>query len=114
MSADQIAEIAPAIHVVLTGEKNTCATFSVAATPDCWVQFTDGTVNASYPLADEPSSLISQMGNASLESWEPGQYLTVKLALVDVRPISKWIDQYFEQVLAAPKDYSLDVSIELL
>lgn len=102
------------IREVLAGRADTCATFSLAGKSDHWVQFVDGTVNAAYPLANEPSALLAQMGNALLESWRPHQHLTVKLAIADARSISKWIDQYFEQVLGTPGDYSLDVSIEQL
>ena len=114
MGADQIAEISPAIREALAGGPDTCVTFSLAGKPDSWVQFVDLVANAAYPLVEEPSGLITRLGFGMLESWEPGKYLTVSLAAGDARAIAKWIDQYFEQVLNAPAEYSLDVRIEEL
>lgn len=112
MSADQVSEISPAIREAQSGGPDTCATLSMGGAAGCWVQFVDGVVNAAYPLNDEPSALVARMGNAQLEGWEAGQYLTVKLTIEDARSIARWIDQYFEQVLGAPEDYGLDVSID--
>ncbi len=102
------------IREALAGGADFCATFSLSGKSEHWVQFVDGTVNAAYPLAEEPSALIVRMENALLESWEPHQYLTVKLSLADARSISNWIAQYFEEVLGAFGDYSLDASVEQL
>jgi hypothetical protein len=114
MSADQVAEILPAIREALAGEPDTCVTFALVGKPERWLQFVGGVANAAYPLTDEPSAVLARLGHALLESWEPGKYLTVNLAAGDARSIAKWIDQYFEQVLDAPTDYSLDVKIEVL
>ena len=89
-------------------------TLSIGGAAGCWVQFVDGVINAAYPSNYEPSAQIALLGNATLEGWESGRYLTVKLTAGDARSIAKWIDQYFQKMLGAPEDYGLDVLIEQL
>jgi len=112
MSADQIAEIAPAIREAIDGGPDICSTFTVVGKPDAWVQFVGGVANAAYPRTDDPSMILASLGSAALESWAPGEFLTVKLDTGDVPSIAAWIDRYFEQVLNAGSGYALDVSIE--
>ena len=112
MSADSIAEIAPAIREVIDGGPNLCTTFTVAGKPDAWVQFVGGVANAAYPRKEDPSAVLATLGSASLEDWTPGEFLTVRLETDDASSIAAWIDQYFEQILGAGSGYALDVSIE--
>ena len=114
MSADQIAEIAPAIREVLEAGGGLCATFEVAGDPSSWVQFTDGTLNAAYPSDANPSSLLSILGTAAVEAWEPRTFLTVSLSEREPREIARWIDRYFEVALAAPAKYAVNVRLENL
>jgi hypothetical protein len=113
MSADQVAEISPAIREVLAGGPDLCATFEIAGDAASWVQYSDGVVNAAYPHATDPRAMLAAIGDLSIEEleWEPGKYLSVKMVGVDARGIAKWIDQYFAQVLRAKPDYAVDVSI---
>jgi hypothetical protein len=110
MSADQISEIAPAVREALKAPEF-CATFEVAGQADKWVQFHDGMLNAAYPRVEHPSAVLAALGGA-LEEWAPGVSLTVALLGKDGRTIAKWIDRYFETVLGASEDYSVDVRLE--
>ena len=112
MSADSIAEIAPAIQEAIDGGPDLCATFTVAGNPDAWVQFVGGVANAAYPRKDDPSAVLAMLGCASLQDWTPGEFLTVRLETDDALSVAAWIDRYFEQVLGAGSGYALDVSIE--
>lgn len=114
MSANQIAEISPGLREAIAGGDNLCATFVIAGDENRWIQFVGGTVNAAYPHTQDPAPLIMALGDAVIESFEPGQYVTVRLQVVDVYSIARWIDRYFEQVLAADNDYSVDVTLESL
>lgn len=116
MSADQIAEISPAIREVLAGGPDLCATFEITGDAASWVQYSDGVVNAAYPHAVDPRAMLAAIGDASIEAleWESAKYLTIKMPNVDARAVAKWIDQYFVRVLRAKADYSIDVSIQNL
>jgi hypothetical protein len=114
MSADQVAEIAPPIREALAGGPGLCATFVVSGQSQAWLQFVDGVINAAYPAAAEPASVLAELGSATLQNWEAGKYLTAALVLGDARAIAKWIDGYFEKVLSAGSEYALDVSLERL
>ncbi len=114
MSADQVAEISPAIREVLAGAPDLCATFEISGEADSWIQFSGGVVNAAYPHVVDPSELVAAIGNARVQEWESGKFLTVHIPNLDARNIAKWIDQYFEKVLHAKGNYSVDVRIESL
>lgn len=114
MSASQIAEIASGVQKVVADGDGLCATFTVAGDDDRWVQFTDGVVNAAYPHAHDPGSFMAKLGDAVVESFEAGQHLTVHLKATDPEAIARWIDSYFDQVLAAGSDYAIETTLESL
>lgn len=62
MSADQLAEIRPALREVVEGAPDTCATFEVAGDSERWMQVIDRTVNAAYPHSDSPEERVSRLG----------------------------------------------------
>ncbi len=114
MSADQIAEMSPAIREVIEGGDDFCATFEIVGAPASWVQFTHRAVNAAYPRATEPSALLATFGCVILEGWDANKFLTVRMPSADARGVATWIDQYFEKVLKAKTGYALNVKIEKL
>jgi hypothetical protein len=113
MSSDQIAEIAPGIREALADARY-CATFEIAGQAHKWVQFQAGTVNAAYPHSEHPANLLTTIGGGALTEWTAGKFLTVNLAFNDARAVAKWIDGYFERVLAAGDDYAVDLRIEVI
>ena len=114
MSADQVAEIAPAIRESIAGGDRLCATFTISGDESRWVQFMGNVVNAAYPYTAEPTALIARLGSGVIESYDSEQYVTVRLPTRDVYAIARWIDAYFQQVLRAGDDYSIDCSLERL
>jgi hypothetical protein len=113
MSSDQISEIAPGIREALT-DARFCANFEVAGQAHKWVQFQAGTVNAAYPHEEHPAGLLTFLGDGTLTEWTAGKFVTVQLASNDARAIARWIDRYFERVLAAGDDYPIDLRIEVI
>src|SRR3981081_1391046 len=114
MSADQVAEISPGVREAIAGSANLCATFEVAGDHSRWVQFTRGVINATYPHPEDPAARIATLGSAVVEAYLAGQHITVRLSLTEPRAIAQWIDRYFEQVLAAAADYSVDLSLKTI
>ena len=78
------------------------------------MQFVGDVVNAAYPYMQSPDPFIAGIGNAAVESYEAGKYVTVHLQIADPRGIANWIDSYFQQVLDAESDYAVDVSLQWL
>jgi len=114
MSADPIAEIAPAIRESLAGGDTLCATFTIAGDESRWVQFMGSVVNAAYPYTADPATLVARVGGGVVESYEAQQYVTVRMPDPNVYAIARWIDAYFQQALRAASDYSIDCSLEKL
>ena len=113
MNADPVAEITPAIQEALD-DPELCATLALMGNSQAWVQFVGGVLNAAYPTAADPAELLAELGSATLQNWEPGNFLTVALELGDALSIATWIDRYFEKVLGAGSAYALDVTVENL
>jgi len=118
MSANQIAEIRPAIREVIEGAPETCATLEVAGAPGKWMQVVDRTINAAYPHEDHPQQRVSTLpwlGALKLTGWEAGKFASFELHDLDVTALARWIDAYFVGVLACPAGaYHLDVSLQKL
>ena len=114
MSADQVAEIAPGIRESIAGGDALCATFTITGDSSRWVQFVGGVINAAYPYPTDPAAFITQLGAGVVESYEAGQYVTVRMTTVDVDAIARWIDAYFEQALGALSNYSVHCRLERL
>ena len=62
----------------------------------------------------DPTRLIVALGNAAGDSYEPGQYVTDRLPVVDVYSIAHWIDTDFERTLTAGNEVSIEVTFESL
>jgi hypothetical protein len=114
MGADQISEIAPAIREVLSGGGRWCATLEVSGDPSRWVQFTSGTINASYPHEDAPEERFGRLDQFVLVEWKPNKYAQFELEVEEARAIANWIDRYFVEVLGCEGDYSIDATLEEL
>ena len=118
MSADQIAEIRPAIREAIEGAPDTCVTFEVTGVPGRWMQVVGQTINAAYPHEDHPQNRLTAMpAVAGLEvtGWEARKFATFGLPELDVTILARWIDAYFIGVLAcAAGDYHLDITSQKL
>jgi hypothetical protein len=107
-----VAEIAPGVREAMAGGDKLCATFEITGDESRWVQFVGSVVNAAYPLAADPDALIARLGNAVVESSEPGKYVTVRLQITSALAIAKWIDGYFRHALGSGSEYSIDLSLQ--
>lgn len=119
MSADQIAEIRPAVRESIEGKPHTCVTLEVEGHPGKWLQIVDGTINAAYPHGDHPEQRLRSFGSAALQAklakWEPGNFVTFEVTGEDLVAISHWIDEYFVQMLGcAAGEYHLNIGYEQL
>jgi len=112
MGADQISEIAPEIREVLSGGGRWCATLEVSGDPSRWVQFTLGSINASYPHEEAPNDRAATLGQCAVVEWEPRKFVAFSVEMDDARTIAKWIDRYFSEVLGCDGDYSIDAVLE--
>jgi len=118
MSADQIAEIRPAIREAIEGAPETCATLEVAGSPGKWMQVVGRTINAAYPHEDHPHQRVSTLPSVAglkLTGWEARKFASFELPELDVAVLAPWIDAYFVGVLACPAgDYHFDISLQKL
>jgi len=118
MGADQIAAIRPAIAEVEqapSGEE-WCASFEVPNSAH-WVQVVPGTLNMSYPYADDPADRLQRIGIAPntlhLVDWQPGKYATFTYAPLPNREIAKLVDRLFVTLLGCDGDtYEVGVALE--
>jgi hypothetical protein len=116
MSADQIAEIRPAMREAIEGAPDTCITFEVAGVPSKWMQVVDRTINAAYPHDDHPQNKLTAMPalpGLKVAGWEARKFATFELPGLDVTILPGWIDAYFINVLACTAgEYHLDITTE--
>lgn len=120
MGADQIAAIRPAIVELeeAPAAEDWCATFEVPGT-GLWVQVVLGTLNFSYPYADNPGARLRDLGFAApgLEptGWQPGKYATFSHAPLPSQDLAKLVDRLFVELLGCDhQSYEIDVSLERL
>jgi hypothetical protein len=84
MSADQVAEVHPAIREVFeaaAGGEEWCAKFEVSTDPTLWIQVTSDSLNMAYPYEELPNVLLLQSGitqsdHFTLLDWSPHSYAT--------------------------------------
>lgn len=107
-----VAEIAIAVRKSIAGGDRLCATFEIAGDPGPWVQFVGDVINGAWPHQHEPGPLIAKIGNAVVDSYEPQKYATAHLQTTNALAIARSIDSYFQLVLGAEKNYSVDVTLE--
>jgi hypothetical protein len=107
-----VAEIAPGVREAIAGGGKLCATFEITGDSSRWVQFVGSVVNAAYPLERDPRSIVAKLGDAIVEGFEPGKYVTVQIQMTSPVKIAQWIEAYFRQVLRADGEYSIDLSLD--
>lgn len=117
MSADQLAEIRPALREVVEGAPDTCATLEVEGDSLKWMQVVDRTINAAYPHSDHPAERVNRLQlpplTVKLVRWEAGKFATFEFAHLEVKAVAEWIDAYFARVIGcADGEYHLDVALE--
>ncbi len=105
-NADQIAEIRPSLREVIAGAPKTCVTFEVDSSPSKWLQVVNRTVNAAYPHSDPPMNKVENLSPRLLptriDSWKPGEWVTIEFPEFDATAMAHWIDAYFVQILDCP------------
>jgi hypothetical protein len=128
MGARQIAEMEPGLREVYKGVTGpddpppACCTFETVnlAGAGVWLQAMAGTVNMSYPFAEEPLELLRGRGVRGPESlylveWAAGEYATFGFDNIQPRDHALFADQLFVKVLGCDDDgYALRTAFEQL
>ncbi len=127
MGADQIAAIRPALNELFLaaqnrepGAENLCASFTVPDYPTVWMQIQLGTINASYPPAEEPMAFLERVGipvlpQLALDSWEAGLFATFTHDPCSLYEAARFVDRLLVALHNLhPEDYEIDVAFERL
>ncbi len=116
--ARQLATIRPYALEILEAhaEENWCATFEANENSELWVQLLQGSINASYPYADDPLLRLGRHGLAEqveeMIAFEANAYATFTLKEASVTSSAGFVDAWFSAILEAGDDYTLDVQLE--
>lgn len=118
MTSDSFDKIQEAIRAAIDGAPGRCATLSLAGNPARWLQVADDTVNAAYPLVEDPEGvlgLLPAVDGLSVSEWEAGRFCTVQVEDLADPALVRWIDGYFVAVFAAESGrYELELRVEEL
>jgi hypothetical protein len=102
-----LSDIKQAIRDAQAGGEGWCATLEARHSPEAWVQWLRGDINASCPASERPA-----LAHFTEVEFQPGQYISGYLAVTTPEEIADWIDDYFRRVLGAPGDYAVGVNLE--
>ncbi len=128
MSANQIAEMEPGISKVYEGisgpddPPTSCCTLEATTLSgaEVWVQVMPGTINMSYPFAEEPLGLLHTQGvrtppDIYLVDWSAGEYATFGFGDISPEDHANLVDQLFVKTLGCDDaSYQLKIKIEAL
>jgi hypothetical protein len=126
VGANQIAEMLPGLSEVYAGVSGpddaptSCCTLEAvtASGLEVWIQAMPGTVNMSYPFAEEPFELMRGRGVRSpaglyMVEWAAGEYATFGFDDIPPRDHAFFVDQLFVKVLGCDDGgYEIKATIE--
>ena len=114
MSADQIAQIAPAVREVLEGAGDGwCATFELVGVDDAWAQVMKGSLNLAYPFSEPPNvaDVVASLPGATVASWEAEKFVTYSFDGTNAQAVALTIDRLFTKFFACG-DYAVTSRVE--
>jgi hypothetical protein len=128
MGVSQIARMEPSLSEVYASvsgpdeSPTSCCTLEslTLAGAEVWVQVMPGTVNMSYPFAEEPLELLRRRGVRSpsdlyLVEWAAGEYATFGFGNISPRDHAYFVDRLFVEVLGCDDaNYELGLMTEPL
>jgi hypothetical protein len=128
MGAHQIARMEPSISEVYKGVSGpddpptACCTLEATniSGSAVWIQAMPGTVNMSYPFAEEPLGLLRRRGvrgpsDLYLVEWAAGEYATFGFGDTSARDHAFFVDQLLVKMLGCDDEsYEVKASIEPL
>jgi hypothetical protein len=106
MSESRLALIEAAIGQVNSGDHDSFGTLTRTGDSSRWVQYTPGTINATYPFEDSPQDRLSAFKFDELMEWTPGVSVTLEY-FFEPAEVAIWIDRYFREILGCEADYEL-------